>query len=74
MNLALKIFDTSSYAAQTIYQATGTNLKSQTPEFLDIMIKVRKIFNVNTTHKHIRPNDEFSKPLSTLMSVLLFSD
>ena len=61
--LALKIFDTSTYAALTIYQATGTNLKSQTPEFLDIMIKVWKIFNLNATHKHIRLNDEYSKPL-----------
>ena len=56
VNLALKVFDTSTYAALIIFN-------TQTPEFLDIIIKVWKIFNINTTHKHIRLNDEFSKPL-----------
>ena len=63
VNLALKIFDLSTYAALSIYNTTHINSKSQTPEFLEIIIKVWKIFNVNTTHKHIILNDEFSKPL-----------
>ena len=63
VNLALKVFDTSTYAALTIFNTTHSSSQSQTPEFLDIIIKVWKIFNINTTHKHIRLNDEFSKPL-----------
>ena len=63
VNLALKIFDTSTSAALAIYNAKHANSQSQTPEFLDIIIKVWKIFNVNTTHKHIRLNDDYSKPL-----------
>ena len=65
VNSALKTFDTSTYAALTIYNATHGNSQSQTPEFLDIIIKawIFSIFNVNTTHKHIRLNDEYSRPL-----------
>ena len=63
VNLALKVFDTSTYSALTIFNTTHSSSQSQTPEFLDIIIKLWKIFNINTTHKHIRLNDEFSKPL-----------
>ena len=61
VNLALKIFDTSTYAALAIFNTTHSSSQSQTPEFLDIIIKVWKIST--TTHKHIRLNDGFSKPL-----------
>ena len=64
VSLALKIFDTSTLAALSIYNSAQTNFETQTTEFLDIIIKVWKIFNVNTTHKHIRLNDDFSKPLT----------
>ena len=73
VNPALKIFDTSTYAVLTIYQATCTNLNSQTPEFLDIIIMVWKILNVNTAHKHIRLNDAYSKPLEYNDVALSFS-
>ena len=64
VNLALKIFDTSTLTALSIYNSKRTDFESRrTCEFLDIIIKVWKIFNVNTTHKHIRLNDELSKPL-----------
>ena len=62
VNLALKVFDTSTYAALRVFNTTHSSSQSQTPEFLDIIIKVWEIFNINTTHKHIRHNDEFSKP------------
>ena len=64
VNLALKIFDTSTLTALSIYNSKRTDFESsRTCEFLDIILKVWKIFNVNTTHKHIRLNDELSRPL-----------
>ena len=63
VNLALKIFDTSTLTALSIYNSKRTDFESRrTCEFLDYY-KIWKIFNVNTTHKHIRLNDELSRPL-----------
>ena len=64
VNLSLKIFDTSTLAALSIYNSKRTDSDSRrTCEFLHIIINVWKIFNVNTTHKHFRLNDQLSKPL-----------
>ena len=63
VNVSLKIFDTSTLAALSIYNSKRTDSDSRrTCEFLNIIINVSKIFNVNITHKHFRLNDQLSKP------------
>ena len=54
----------SKFGLESDFSADFSNSDSRrTCEFLHIIINVWKIFNVNTTHKHFRLNDQLSKPL-----------
>ena len=66
VTLALRIFDDSTTAALNVkhlskYQLCAT---SQTADFISIICKVCKIFNINTPNKCLLLKDEFSNPLS----------
>ena len=62
VNLALRIFNDSTAAALTVHAAKYNEI-SETAQFINLISKVWKIFNVGTPNKGIRLNDEFSMPL-----------
>ena len=62
--LALKIFHESTIAGLQIQNDSRDDLfKTQTAEFISIILKIWKIFNVSTPQKGTRLRDEFSKSL-----------
>ena len=63
VNLALKIFDESTVGALTVFANSRSTIKSNTAEFVSLILNIWKIFNVNVPNKDIRLNDEFSKQL-----------
>ena len=63
VNLALKIFDESTVGALTVFANSRSTIKSNTAEFISLILNIWKIFNVNVPNKDIRLNDEFSKQL-----------
>ena len=62
VNLALRIFDDSTAAALTVH-ALNNDQVSETAQFINLICKIWKIFNVITPNKGIRLNDELSMPL-----------
>ena len=64
VSLALKIFDETNVAALTINQSHVREVdKTQTISFLDLICRVWRIFNINTTWKGHRLNDQDCFPL-----------
>ena len=63
VNLALRIFNDSTCAALKIQNDLHPDCINDTSNFVDVMSKVWKIFNINTPYKHVRLNDEYSRPL-----------
>ena len=64
VNLALRIFNDSTSAALKIQNDLHSDSINDTSNFVDVMSKVWKIFNINTPYKHVRLNDEYSRPLT----------
>ena len=64
VNLALRVFNDSTCAALKIQNDSRSRFKNDTPNFVDIIGKIWKIFNVNTPLKHVHLNDEYSAPLT----------
>ena len=59
-NLLLKIFSESTSAGLEIQNISRIDkFKTQSAEFISIIVDIRKIFNVNTSQKGIRLKDEF---------------
>ena len=64
VKLALKIFNELTIAGLIIQdQSRDEAFKTQTAEFISIILDIWKIFNVSTPQKGIRLRDEFLKPL-----------
>ena len=64
VSFALRIFDETNVAALTINQSHVREVdRTQTNSFLDLICRVWKIFNINTTWKGHRLNDQDSFPL-----------
>ena len=66
VTLALRIFDDPTAAALNVKHLSKYQLctTSQTADFISIICKVWKIFNINTPNKGLLLKDEFSNPLS----------
>ena len=64
MYLALKIFDEKTIAA---LRKMGKR-NYETADFLEIILNFWKLFNINTTTKHIHIKDPISKPFSDFNS------
>ena len=64
VNLALRIFNDSTCAALKIQNDLHPDSINDTSNFVDVMSKIWKIFNINTPIKHVRLNDEYSRPLA----------
>ncbi|KAI6658292.1 hypothetical protein LOD99_15561 [Oopsacas minuta] len=64
VNLALRIFDDSTSAALTVHGSKYGQV-SETAQFISLICKVWKIFNINRPNKDIRLNDELSMPLQS---------
>ena len=65
VKLALKVVHESTIAALAIQnEQRSPAFKSNTSEFVAIMLSLWKIFNVNMPFKHVRLNDPMSKPLT----------
>ena len=62
--LALKIFDEKTAAALRVLGSQA----DETADFIDIIVKFWKIFNINTTSKYKDLCDPFSKPFDNLKS------
>ena len=58
VNLALRIFDDSTVAALTVH-ASKYDQVSETAQFISLICKIWKIFNVGTPYKGIRLNDKW---------------
>ena len=64
VNLALAVFSESTNATLSLNkQLQGAAIVTQTHEFLDVIIRIWKIFNVNSPMKGKRLRDSFSNPL-----------
>ena len=64
VKLALKIFSESTSAGLKIpINSRIDNIKTQSAEFISIIVDIWKIFNVSTPQKGIRLKDEFYNPL-----------
>ena len=61
VKLALKIFDESTLAAISLRNEANHN--SQTEDFINIILKLWKIFNINGPNKDLRFKDDFSRQL-----------
>ena len=63
VSLALRVFDDSTAAALAIQDSSRQTFNYQTSDFIKIITRVWKIFNVNTPVKGIHLKDEYSMPL-----------
>ena len=63
VSLALRVFDDSTAAALAIQDSSRQTFNYQTSDFIKIITRVWKIFNVNTHVKGIHLKDEYSMPL-----------
>ena len=63
VNLALKIFNESTVGALTLLAKSRSTIISNTTEFVDLILKIWKIFNVNVPNTDVRLKDEYSKEL-----------
>ena len=61
VKLALKVFDESTMAAISLLNILTHN--NQTHDFINIMVKLWKIFNINRPNKDLRFKDDFSRVL-----------
>ena len=61
--LAHRVYNESTATALTIQNSSRLKSKSDTDDFVTIISKVWKIFNIKTPNKGIRLNDELSLPL-----------
>ena len=65
VKLVLKVVNELTLSALTIQNGLRTpEFRNNTPEFVDILLTVWRLFNVNTPFKGIRLNDHFSEPLT----------
>ena len=65
VKLVLKVVHESTIAALAIQDETRSPaFKSNTSDFVGILLSLWKIFNVNTPYKHIRLSDPMSKPMT----------
>ena len=65
VKLVLKVVNELTISALTIQNGLRTpEFRNNTPEFVDILLTVWRLFNVNTPFKGIRLNDHFSEPLT----------
>ena len=71
VKLALKIFNESTSAGLKINNSSRIdNFKTQSAEFISIVVNIWKIFNVSTPQKGIRLKDEFSNHLVNEILIL----
>ena len=64
VKLALRVFHESTSAALKIFnESRPDQFKCQTSDFIDIVVKMWKIFNINRPNKDVRFKDEYSKQL-----------
>ena len=63
VKLALRIFDDTNVSALTIHQSKEIIHQTQTSEFIALICRIWRIFNVNTPWKGARLNDQDSLPL-----------
>ena len=64
VNLALAVISESTNATLSLNkQLQGAAIVTQTHEFLDVIIRIWKIFNINSPMKGKRLRDSFSNPL-----------
>ena len=64
VKLVLKVVHESTIAALAIQnEQRSPAFKSQTSEFVQILLSLWKIFNINMPYKHVRLNDSLSRPL-----------
>ena len=66
VNLALRVFHESTCTALKIQNDLRSDSRNDTSNFVDVMTNIWKIFNINTPLKHVRLNDEYSRPLTYL--------
>ncbi|KAI6656127.1 Transposable element P transposase [Oopsacas minuta] len=64
LNLALRLFDDSTTAVLTVHASKYVQV-SETAQFISLVCKVWKIFNINRPNKEIRLNDELSMSLQS---------
>ena len=65
VKLVLKVVNELTLSALTIQNGLCTpEFRNNTPEFVDILLTVWRLFNVNTPFKGIRLKDHFSEPLT----------
>ena len=64
VNLALRVFNDSTCAALEVQNDLRSKFRNDTSNFVDLISKIWKIFNINTPLKHVRLNDKYSKPLT----------
>ena len=64
VNLALRVSNESTCAALKIQNDLHPDSINDTSNFVDVLSKIWKIFNINTPLKHVRLNDEYSRPLT----------
>ena len=73
VKLVLKVVNELTISALTIQnELRYPEYRNNTPEFVDTLLTVWKLFNVNTPFKGIRLNDNFSRPLTLNDERLLF--
>ena len=60
------MFHDSTCAALRIQNDSRSDSRNDTSNFVYVMTNIRKIFNINTPLKHVRLNDEYSRPLTNL--------
>ena len=64
VKLVLKVVHESTFAALTIQnEQRCPEFRNHTPDFVQILLTLWKIFNVNMPYKHVRLNDPLSTPL-----------
>ena len=64
VKLVLKVVHESTIAALAIQnEQRSPAFKSHTSEFVQILLILWKIFNINMPYKHVRLNDSLSRPL-----------
>ena len=63
VNLALLVFNCFTFAALKIQKHLHQYSRNETANFVYTISQILKIININTPPKHLRLNDECSRPL-----------
>ena len=65
MKLVLKVFNELTLAALKLQnELSNEEYRNNTHDFVEILLQLWKLFNINSTHKGKRFNDDMSRPLT----------